>query len=78
VQAVSDEAGGFDPGFDALCQRNDAERKASSADHSDEIKMLERALSSAALNPYFSTAGMRTMRQRLLILKAAAGLLPLK
>jgi len=64
-----------DPVFDALCQRNDAWRKASPADHSDEIEMLTRAL----LNPTpYTSVGLRNMKQRLLLLKAAAGLIPTK
>jgi len=73
---MSDEAGGCDAAFDALCQANDVRRKASPTDHSDEIPFLEREL---AISPSpYSAAGRRTMRQRLIILKAAAGLLPLK
>ena len=55
-----------DQGFDALCQANDASRKASSADHSDEVEMLERALR-GDLSGYTPT-GVRTMRARLAVL----------
>ena len=80
---MTDEAGGYDAAFDAFCSENDARRKASPIDHSDEIAMLERALASPLP---FTLAGIETMQQRLLLLKdeqllllkAAAGLLPLK
>ena len=52
-----------DPEYDALCQRNDAHRKASSADHSDEIEMLSKALR-GDLSGY-TTHGVCTMRARL-------------
>ena len=55
-----------DPEFDALCQANDARRKASSTDHTDEIEMLRRALR-GDLSGYTPT-GVRTMRARLEVL----------
>jgi hypothetical protein len=55
-----------DPEYDALCQRNDAHRKASSSDHSDEIEMLSKALR-GDLSDY-TPAGVRTMRARLEVL----------
>ena len=63
---MSDELGAYDEEFDALCQANDARRKASSADHSDEIEMLRRALR-GDLSGYTPT-GVRTMRARLEVL----------
>jgi hypothetical protein len=73
---MSDELGAYDAAFDAACSRNDAERKAAGLESIlDEIAMLERGLASPLP---FTPAGIETMRQRLLILKAAAGLLPLK
>ena len=55
-----------DPEYDALCQRNDAHRKASSSDHSDEIAMLQKALR-GDLSGY-TPHGVRTMRARLEVL----------
>ena len=63
---MSDEAGAYDAAFDAFCADNDARRKASPIDHSDEIAGLERALANPG--PY-SAAGLQTMRLRLIILK---------
>ena len=60
---MSDEAGAFDAAFGAAQCRNDNERQASSADHSDEIEMLRRALH-GDLSAY-SPAGIQTMRLRL-------------
>ena len=55
-----------DPEYDALCHANDASRKASPSDHSDEIEMLSKALR-GDLSDY-TPAGVRTMRARLEIL----------
>ena len=55
-----------DPEFDALCHANDAHRKASNADHSDEIEMLSEALR-GDLSGY-TAHGVRTMRARLEVL----------
>lgn len=71
---MADEA--FDAAFDAAQQRNDAWRTASSADHSDEIEMLERALCGDLSG--CTPRGVRVMRDRLLFLKASYGLLPLR
>ena len=57
------------PEFDALSQANDARRKASSADHTDEIEMLREALR-GDLSGYTAT-GIRTMRARLEVLSEA-------
>lgn len=73
---MSDELGAYDADFDAACHRNDAERKAAGLENIlDEIAMLERGLASPLP---FTRAGIETMRQRLVILKAAVGLLPTK
>jgi len=73
---MSDELGAYDPAFDAACQRNDAERKSAGLENIlDEIAMLERGLASPIP---FTRAGIENMRQRLVMLKAAAGLLPTK
>ena len=55
-----------DPEFDALCQANDARRKASSADHSDEVEMLRSALQGDTSG--YTAHGIRTMRARLEVL----------
>jgi len=55
-----------DPVYDALCQRNDAHRKTSSSDHSDEIEMLSKALR-GDLSDY-TAHGIRTMRARIEVL----------
>lgn len=55
--------------------QHEERRDASPIDHADEIETLERALS---INRFcYSKAAIRTMRDRLTILKAQAGLLPL-
>ena len=55
-----------DPEYDALCHANDTHRKASSADHTDEIEMLSKALR-GDLSGY-TPHGVRTMRARLEVL----------
>lgn len=63
-----------DPDFAIHCAVNDRERGASSSNHCDEIPALEQALQHPE---QYSTAGIDNMRQRLLLLKAAAGYLPI-
>jgi len=62
----------------ALAQwQHEQRRDASPIDHSDEIEMLERAIAIHEHMPW-TPEGIRTLRQRLTILKAEAGLLPLR
>lgn len=56
--------------------QHEQRRDASPIDHSDEIADLEHVLA-GDLSPY-SPIGIRTMRDRVLFLKAQAGLLPLR
>jgi hypothetical protein len=63
--------------------QHDQRRGASPMDHSGEIPMLERWLETYGINPYDGAPyedgevpAVDNMRQRVLILKAEAGLLP--